>query len=35
VSFVTWFPITYATAVAGFLTLLFAMMPDVRKFYAK
>ena len=30
---VGWWPITYATAVAGFLLLLFAMMPSVRTFY--
>jgi len=29
-----WWPITYATAVIGFLILLFAMVPSVRKFYA-
>ncbi len=29
-----WFSITYATAVAGFFILLFALMPSVRKFYA-
>ena len=29
-----WFSITYATAVAGFFILLFAMIPSVRKFYA-
>lgn len=31
---VGWWPITYATAVIGVLILLFAMLPDVRKFYA-
>ncbi len=30
-----WWPITYATATIGFLMLLFAMMPAVRKFYTK
>lgn len=30
-----WWPITYATAVIGFLILLFAMMPSVRKFYTE
>ena len=30
-----WFPITYITAVLGFLILLFAMAPSVRKFYIK
>jgi hypothetical protein len=30
-----WWPITYATAVIGFFILLFAMMPGVRKFYAR
>ena len=32
---VGWWPITYATAVQGFLILLFAMMPSVRKYYAE
>jgi hypothetical protein len=34
-SLIGWFPITYATAVAGFFILMFAMLPSVRKFYAK
>jgi hypothetical protein len=34
-SLIGWFPITYATAVAGFFILLFALMPSVRKFYIK
>ncbi len=29
------FPITYITAVLGLLILLFALLPSVRKFYAK
>lgn len=29
------FPITYATAVVGLLLLLFALLPEVRKFYAQ
>ena len=33
-SLIGWFPITYATAVAGLFILLFALMPSVRKFYA-
>lgn len=32
-SLIGWFSITYATAVAGFFILLFALMPSVRKFY--
>jgi hypothetical protein len=27
------FPMTYATAVQGFLILLFALMPGVRRYY--
>ena len=34
-SLIGWVPITYATAVAGFFILLFALMPSVRKFYAE
>jgi len=34
-SLIGWFPITYATAVAGFFILLFVLMPGVRKFCAK
>ena len=30
-----WFPITYATAVAGFFILLFALLPDVRRYYSQ
>jgi hypothetical protein len=30
-----WFSITYATVVIGFLILLFALMPEVSKYYAK
>lgn len=30
-----WFPITTITAVLGFLILLFAVVPNVRKFYGK
>ena len=33
-SLIGWFPITYATAVAGFFILLLALLPGVRKFYA-
>jgi len=29
------FPITYITAIIGFLILLIALMPGVRKYYAK
>ncbi len=31
---VGWWPITYATAVIGFLILLFALLPRVKRFYA-
>jgi hypothetical protein len=31
---VGWWPITYATAVIGFVILLLAMTPSVRKFFA-
>jgi hypothetical protein len=30
-----WFPITYLTAIQGLLIFLFAMLPSVRKFYAR